>query len=258
MKDCVFKVTKYCADSLTDSSIRRIVDKNFHSTECSEGPAQIESSAGLPCSSSFASEANACGKTFRKIFVGDKSNSSLCAEQAKKKKCLKNLIDSDCTISFADRELLDLGFADYNPFCANNRDPGATGNDQCHGVKDISGPAGINAAVGIKPDVIDFVSKTDIARTVNLGDPFSFDCPPHGDKYGASYTWGNKENIELNRDEHIAITPVGTLHIMCVTQADVDKISGLKGIACTIVAANTIYQSGIRNVNEGSPGENSF
>lgn len=154
MKDCVFKVAKYCADSLTDSSIRRIVDKNFHSTECSEGPAQIESSAALPCSSSFASEANACGKTFRKIFVADKSNSSLCAEQAKKKKCLKNLIDSDCTISFADREVLDLGFADYNPFCANNRDPGATGNDQCHGVKDISGPAGINAAVGIKPGVM--------------------------------------------------------------------------------------------------------
>ena len=78
----------------------------------------------------------------------------LFREQAKKKKCLKNLIDSDCTISFADRELLDLGFADYNPFCANNRDPGATGNDQCHGVKDISGPAGINAAVGIKPGVM--------------------------------------------------------------------------------------------------------
>ena len=70
------------------------------------------------------------------------------------KKCLKNLIDSDCTISFTDREVLDLGFADYNPFCANDRDPGATGNDQCYGVKDISGPAGINAAAGIKPGVM--------------------------------------------------------------------------------------------------------
>ena len=70
------------------------------------------------------------------------------------KKCLKNLIDSDCTISFTDREVLDLGFADYYPFCANDRDPGATGNDQCYGVKDISGPAGINAAAGIKPGVM--------------------------------------------------------------------------------------------------------
>ncbi|XP_022809572.1 uncharacterized protein LOC111346558 [Stylophora pistillata] len=152
MKDCVVKVIKYCADSLTDSSIRRIVDQNFHSTECSEGPAQIQTSSGarLPCSSSFVTEANACGKTFRQIFVADKSNSSLCAEQAKQKECLKNLIDSDCTFSFADREVLDLALADYNPFCANNRDPGATGNDQCYDVTDISERAGINAVIGIE------------------------------------------------------------------------------------------------------------
>ena len=69
---------------------------------------------------------------------------------------MKNLIDSDCTISFTDREVLDLGFADYNPFCANNRDPGATGNDQCSGVQDKSGDAlkYFNAAAGIKSGVL--------------------------------------------------------------------------------------------------------
>ena len=73
---------------------------------------------------------------------------------------MKNLVDSDCTISSADREVLDLGFADYNPFCANNRDPGATGNDQCYGEEDINGHAGINPTVGfntaasIKPGVM--------------------------------------------------------------------------------------------------------
>ena len=36
----------------------------------------------------------------------------------------------------------------YNPFCANNRDPGATGNDECHGVRDIKDD--VSAAVGIK------------------------------------------------------------------------------------------------------------
>ena len=61
---------------------------------------------------------------------------------------MKILVDSDCTISSADREVLDLGFADHNPFCANNRDPGATGNDQCYGVEDINGHAGINPTVG--------------------------------------------------------------------------------------------------------------
>ena len=80
MKGRVVKVMKYCADSLTDSTIRGIVDKSFDSKECSEGPALIPSSsaASLPCSSSFVTEANACGRTFRQIYLADKSSSSLC------------------------------------------------------------------------------------------------------------------------------------------------------------------------------------
>ena len=48
--------------------------------------------------------------------------------------------------------MLELGYSDYNPFCASNRDPGATGNDQCDGVQDKSGDAlkYFNAAAGIK------------------------------------------------------------------------------------------------------------
>ena len=81
MKDCVVKVVKYCANSLPDSTIRRIVDDSFLSKECSEGPALISSSSAASplCSSSFVTKANACGRTFRQIFVADKSNSSLCA-----------------------------------------------------------------------------------------------------------------------------------------------------------------------------------
>ena len=33
-----------------------------------------------------------------------------------------------------------MSFSDYNPFCESNRDPGATGNDQCFGVKDLNNP----------------------------------------------------------------------------------------------------------------------
>ena len=86
-------------------------------------------------------------------------------EHAKSKRCLKNLIYTECSLSPETLELTELAFADHNPFCADNRDPGATGNDQCYGVKDISGPAGIdaflstdkpittNAAAGIKTSV---------------------------------------------------------------------------------------------------------
>ena len=80
MKGCVLKVMKYCADSLSVSTIRRIVHQSFDSKECSEGPALISpsSASSLPCSSSFVTEANACTRTFRQIFVADKSSSSLC------------------------------------------------------------------------------------------------------------------------------------------------------------------------------------
>ena len=45
--------------------------------------------------------------------------------------------------------MLDLALGDYNPFCANNRDPGAAGHNQCYayGVRDISAAAGIKTGV---------------------------------------------------------------------------------------------------------------
>ena len=53
---------------------------------------------------------------------------------------MKNLVASACSFSSREQELIDLGFSDYNPFCENNRDPGATGNDQCFGVKELNNP----------------------------------------------------------------------------------------------------------------------
>ena len=77
-------------------------------------------------------------------------------QYATSKRCLKNLVDSDCNFPALAKEVLELGYGDYNPFCANNRDPGATGNDQCYGVQDKSGDAlkYFNAAAGIKSSVL--------------------------------------------------------------------------------------------------------
>ena len=57
-------------------------------------------------------------------------------EQARTKKCLNKLIASDCDVAPAIQEMFDLSLNDHNPFCANNRDPGASGKDQCEGVED--------------------------------------------------------------------------------------------------------------------------
>ena len=57
-------------------------------------------------------------------------------------------IESDCKSPSDFFDMLKFELVDYNPFCANNRDPGATGNDECHGVRDIKDD--VSAAVGIK------------------------------------------------------------------------------------------------------------
>ena len=65
-------------------------------------------------------------------------------------------IKSDCKFPSDFFEAIKFDLIDYNPFCANNRDPGATGNDQCHGVRDIKNPFNqkdnVGAAAGIKID----------------------------------------------------------------------------------------------------------
>ena len=64
----------------------------------------------------------------------------LNSEHAKAKKCVRDLLALECTFSSPSCwELLNLAFGDYNPFCANNRDPGATGNYQCYGF--LPGPS---------------------------------------------------------------------------------------------------------------------
>ena len=73
-------------------------------------------------------------------------------ERANANKCLKRLVASDCYFSSSAQELLDLSFSDYNPFCANNRDPGTTGKDICYGVKDLNNP--LNDAGRIKSSAL--------------------------------------------------------------------------------------------------------
>jgi len=91
----------------------------------------------------------------------------------------------------------------------------------------------------------EFNSGVPVVKDVNLGSPFSFACPPHRPSYGVEFTWEGKGKIRFKRNERRAISPVnGDLFIMFVTQEDIDEISSLLGIKCTMSAANTFYSSG--------------
>lgn len=74
-------------------------------------------------------------------------------EYAKAKGCMKNLIASDCHFTSSEQEVIDLGLSDWNPFCENNRDPGATGKDQCDGVKKLNNPLHSNGPASAKMKV---------------------------------------------------------------------------------------------------------
>ncbi|XP_022807644.1 uncharacterized protein LOC111344662 isoform X2 [Stylophora pistillata] len=160
LKNCMVDTLKVCSEgALTESQIRGIIDKSVkEEQQCMDGSIEIPTMppAVSICSSSFSSEADTCVRSFHQKFAKDKSDPTLCSENAEAKRCVRNLIDSDCNFPSQAKEIIDLGLSDYNPFCADNRDPGSTGNDQCYGVQDKSGDAlkYFNAAAGIKPGVL--------------------------------------------------------------------------------------------------------
>ena len=63
---------------------------------------------------------------------------------------LRELIDSDCNYRAETKKMMDLYLGVHNPFCADNRDPGATKNDQ---YDDVLDEEDVNAAAGTKPSV---------------------------------------------------------------------------------------------------------
>ena len=83
---------------------------------------------------------------------------------------------------------------------------------------------------------------------VNLGDPFSYNCPPHEYSYGVVYSWGNvaegNTHHTFARNERRSISSNGTLFIKYLTQDDIDEIKRYKGIRCIISGANSFERSG--------------
>ena len=86
MLTCVKTTVKICTEGkLADSTVEGIVRQNGYSesTMCSGGSLEVPTVpaalvGSLPCSSSFAADANDCLKTFHKKFAVDKADPSLC------------------------------------------------------------------------------------------------------------------------------------------------------------------------------------
>lgn len=100
----------------------------------------------------------------------------------------------------------------------------------------------------------EFADQTPVEELVDLGLPFSFACPAHGQRYGASYSWEGQNMIQFSRNQRRGIIPSsGKLLIAFVTQEDIDQIATLGGIRCTVSAANTFYSSGVLTLKKRMP-----
>ena len=106
------------------------------------------------------------------------------------------------------------------------------------------------------PDIKPFESQAAETITVDLGQSLRIPCPAHGTSYGAVYTWSGDQNIDFPRNARRAISPVGELFIMFVTDDDINLVNQLKGISCTVTGANTIYNSGPITLRKRLPGNN--
>ena len=93
----------------------------------------------------------------------------------------------------------------------------------------------------------DFINPTSVVKKVNLGEPFTYDCPPHEYSYGVVYSWGNDDGnaqFTFARNKRRSISSNGTLFIMYLMQEDIDEIERYKGIKCIISGANVFQRSG--------------
>lgn len=159
LKNCMLAVMKVCLGDLTSESvIKQSLDASFKEKDyCEKASVELEmSSYNAFCPASFNNDVNTCVRSFRQKYIKDKSDPALCSEYAEAKKCSKNVIDSSCNYPPSTKEIFDMIYSVHNPFCSDNRDPGATGNDPCDGVPDKTGDGlkYFTAAAGIKPRVL--------------------------------------------------------------------------------------------------------
>lgn len=90
----------------------------------------------------------------------------------------------------------------------------------------------------------DFIDRRNIVKKVDLGQPFSFQCPDHKPSFGTVYTWVGRKRIQFSRSKRRGISPNGGLYIVYLTQEDIDEIHERNGIKCKISGANSYRESG--------------
>ena len=93
---------------------------------------------------------------------------------------------------------------------------------------------------------------------VTRGKPVTLVCPPRvKEGFGVQYSWlktTRDESQVFQANQRRATTPEGNMHIMYVTEDDINFIQNLTGIQCRVLAAGTYEDSNNVNVKEVGSG----
>ena len=92
-------------------------------------------------------------------------------------------------------------------------------------------------------------------KKVDLGKPFSFQCPDHKPSFGADYNWVGSQHVQFSRTKRRGISPDGGLYIMYVTQEDIDEIRDKRGLRCKVSGAGEYRESGTLKLVKNSEGK---
>ncbi|XP_031556070.1 uncharacterized protein LOC116292854 [Actinia tenebrosa] len=126
LKYCAVKKLKPCVPSLSGKeTIQDVVEQNFkEKTYCENAGIEFATLypkvSSVPCDQAYYHEVPGCYNMTLKLWRENKSDKRLCCEYAKAKLCDKYLIAVHCIVFRAYREakeLVDLHYDDYNPFC---------------------------------------------------------------------------------------------------------------------------------------------
>ena len=94
-----------------------------------------------------------------------------------------------------------------------------------------------------------------MVKKVELGKPFSFQCPDHKPSFGADYSWVGSQHVQFSRTKRRGISPDGGLYVMYVTQEDIDEIRDKRGLRCKVSGAGAYRESGTLKLVKNSEGK---
>lgn len=124
--------SRKCSKTRPESKVADI--EEMRSLYCSGKDLEIPLVSSLSlCSPKHKSRVDACIRDYAVAFSKDPSDKSLCSKRGKARMCVRMAWDNYCSLNITatSKGIFENVTTEFNPFCDEERDPWASGEDQC-------------------------------------------------------------------------------------------------------------------------------